>query len=188
MKLICAEYDSKGRMFPNIIGDNALLRSNNNFYIPYFSEVIHCVPQIVLRASKLGKGISERFAGRYYNEIGTGIRFYAESIENTLKGNNILSNLASSFDESAAISEMQTYEGEDLKYGFLVNDKLIFEGKISEMPVNPEQFVAETSKYFMIKTGDYFFCGNRFTYRNLRRGDRLQMSLGERTIMEFEIK
>ncbi len=77
MKLICAEYNTAGRMSPQVIGDNALLRDNRDFYVPDFTQELSCVPQVVLRACKLGKGVSERFASRYYDQIGVGVRFYA---------------------------------------------------------------------------------------------------------------
>ena len=35
MKLLCAEYNEAGEVAYNVIGDNALLLNNDDFYIPY---------------------------------------------------------------------------------------------------------------------------------------------------------
>lgn len=84
MKLLCAEYNEAGEVAYNVIGDNALLRNNDDFYIPAFATELSCVPQIVLRVGKIGKHVAERFAGRYYEEVGVGIRFYADNLEREL--------------------------------------------------------------------------------------------------------
>ena len=68
MKLLCAEYNEAGEVAYNVIGDNALLRNNDDFYIPAFATELSCVPQIVLRIGKIGKHVAERFAERYYEE------------------------------------------------------------------------------------------------------------------------
>ena len=86
MKLLCAEYNEAGEVAYNVIGDNALLRNNDDFYIPAFATELSCVPQIVLRVGKIGKHVAERFAGRYYEEVGVGIRFYADNLERIVGG------------------------------------------------------------------------------------------------------
>lgn len=61
MKLLCAEYNSSEEMALSVVGDNALLRNNNDFYFPAFTQEVSCVPQLVLKACKLGKGFTGRF-------------------------------------------------------------------------------------------------------------------------------
>ena len=84
MKLICAEYNKRGDVAYSVVGDNALLRNNDDFYIPDFAGHLTAEPHLVLRVSKIGKSVGERFAGRYYEEVGVGIRFHAEDLENSL--------------------------------------------------------------------------------------------------------
>ena len=47
MKLLCAEYNASGEVAYDVIGDNALLRNNDDFYIPVFAGELSCVPQVV---------------------------------------------------------------------------------------------------------------------------------------------
>ena len=42
MKLLCAEYNEAGEVAYNVIGDNALLRNNDDFYIPAFATELSC--------------------------------------------------------------------------------------------------------------------------------------------------
>lgn len=91
------------------------------------------MPQFVVKICKLGKAVSERFASRYYDEIGIGIRFYADSLERTLEGKGLPGIVASSFDSSAAISRMQKIENRSLRYEMWINDVAVFQGSIPEL-------------------------------------------------------
>ena len=53
--------------------DTALLRNNDPFYIPSFSQEVHYECELVVRINRVGKCIEERFAHRYYDEVGLGI-------------------------------------------------------------------------------------------------------------------
>ena len=57
--------------------DTALLRNNDPFYIPSFSQEVHYECELVVRINRVGKAIAERFAHRYYDEVGLGIDFTA---------------------------------------------------------------------------------------------------------------
>lgn len=188
MKLICAEYNSDEQFSCSVVGDNALLRNNNDFYFPDFTESLSCVPQVVLKTCKLGKGIPERFAHRYYNEIGVGIRFYADSLEEELLEKKIPSILASSFDESAAISRMKEYDGKEVSYAFFINEKEIVRQSLFSLPVSIDRFVSEASHFYMVKIGDYFFCGSPFRYKGIKIGDRLQLFMDEEKLLDFYVK
>lgn len=188
MKLICAEYNEGGEMAVGVIGDNALLRNNSDFYFPSFTRELSCVPQIVLRACKLGKGVSERFASRYYNEIGLGIRFYADTLEQELKEKGLPCGLAASFDDSAVLSEMKEYHGEALQYVLKVNGECVFQELTGQLPVAPSRFVSMASGFYMIKIGDFFYCGNPYRYRGVQLNDRIQAYLGEICLLDFYIR
>ncbi|MDL2252205.1 fumarylacetoacetate hydrolase [Odoribacter sp. OttesenSCG-928-J03] len=188
MKLICAEYNSRKEMSLSVVGDNALLRNNNDFYYPGFTKELSCVPQIVFKACKLGKGVSSRFAPRYYNEIGVGIRFYADTLEQELLRKELPSIQAASFDESAALSKMRMYEGEEISYRLLVNDTPVFDGRLADLQVDVDRFISESSDYFMIKIGDFFFCGNTYRYHGLKIDDHLQMYMNEECLLDFYIR
>lgn len=190
MKLLCAEYNKRGEDTFVVVGDNALLRNNDDFYVPSFARELSCVPQLVLRVCKIGKGVSERFASRYYEEGGLGIRFYADELERDLVSQGLPSIAASSFDGSAVISRLSKLEmgWEKRNYSLRLNGTLVFQGNVEDLPDKPEQLVARMTKYYMLKIGDFIYCGNSFRLSGLRLGDHLQGFWGDDCVIDFYIR
>lgn len=189
MKILCAEYNANGEVAVVPAGDDVLLRNNGDFYIPDFSSRVSCVPQLIVRVCKLGKCIEERFTHRYFEEIGVGIRFYADDREEELQAMSLPGSVASTFDSSAAISPMiPVGMKREWEYDFRVNDQLIYRGNSGCLPLNIEKLLAEASGYHTLKIGDFLFCGDLFRYRELKIGDRLRLSLEGEELLDFKIK
>lgn len=190
MKLLCTEYNDRREETFVTVGDNALLRNNDDFYIPFFAESLSCVPQLVLRVSKIGKGITERFAHRYYEEIGLGIRFYADSLEQDLRVRDLSPAAASSFDGSAAISPLKKPEvpAEEWVYSLRKNGQEVFRGTIGDLPNTPDRVISRLSGYYMLKIGDFIYCGNPFRLSGLGVGDRLQGFIGKNCLLDFKVR
>ena len=188
MKILCAEYNTAREMAIIPIGDDALLRNNGDFYIPEYTREVSCVPQLVVKICKLGKCVSERFACRYYDEMGIGVRFYADTLEKELEEKGLPLIMASSFDSCAAISDMSIVDGRDFEYEMLVNDASVFIGKISDLPVSVDRIVAMAGTFHTLKIGDYMFCGNPFRYRNVKRDDQIKVFVNGKKIMDFGVK
>ena len=191
MKLLCAEYNEAGEVAYNVIGDNALLRNNDDFYVPAFATELSCVPQIVLRVGKIGKHVAKRFAGRYYEEVGEGIRFYADNLERELLAASLSPTAAMAFDSSAAISPMKSLVDVslgDMIFSFELNDESVFTRKVCEISQKPEKTLAAMSEYYMLKIGDFLFCGGVFRQRNLSIGDHLRVLLDGECLLDFQVK
>lgn len=190
MKLLCADYSNSGEVAFSVIGDNALLRNNDDFYVPGFTRRLSCVPQLVLKVGKIGKCVSERFAGRYYEEIGVGVRFYADDLAEELSAKGLPADMACAFDGAAAISMFRKWDAgySGIAYSLRVNDEVVFEGKADELALSPDRLVARMSEYCMLKIGDLIFCGNSFRQEDLSIGDRLQVFLGEECLLDFSVK
>ena len=138
MKLLCAEYNEAGEVAYNVIGDNALLRNNDDFYIPAFATELSCVPQIVLRIGKIGKHVAERFAERYYEEVGVGILFMRTIWKGNI-GSFVISCGCDGFRSSAAISSMKSLAGvslEDMIFSFELNGESVLTGKVGRFRKN----------------------------------------------------
>ena len=58
-----------------LMPETALITRNLPFFYPDFSNEIHHEVELVLKINRLGKNIPEKFANRYYDEIGVGISF-----------------------------------------------------------------------------------------------------------------
>ena len=155
MKILCAEYNDAGE-----VGDDVLLRNNGDFYIPDYTQQVSGVPQLVVRICKLGKSVGERFAGRYFEEIGVGVRFYADSLEEQLIAKKLPGIMAASFDSSCVISALMGIEE------------------------------TREANYEMKVNGEVVTSGNKhpFRFRGLRPGDKVQMTLDGKTMLDFRIK
>src|SRR5678810_610895 len=64
---------------------SALLQPHTPFYYPEFTNELHYECELVLRISKNGKYIQEKFASKYYDAVTVGIDFTARDIQNQLK-------------------------------------------------------------------------------------------------------
>ena len=114
--------------------ETAVLRNNEPFYYPDFSQDIHHELEIVLKISKTGKNIEEKFAHKYYDEIGLGIDFTARDLQAKLKAKGLPWDLAKGFNGSAPLSEFlpkQDYDLKNLNFRLEVNG----EGRPKSFPV-----------------------------------------------------
>lgn len=189
MKILCAEYNRLAEVAVVSVGDDVLLRNNDDFYIPDFTQQISCVPQLVVRICKLGKSVGERFADRYFDEIGVGVRFYADTLESELKKKELPEVVAASFNGCAAISSMVKIEkGMEACYEMKVNGEPVISGNKACLPLSIEKLVALSSEFHTLKIGDFLFCGHPLRYRMLKAGDRIQVALDKEQMLDFGIK
>ena len=84
--------------------DSALLRNNDPFYIPDWTNEVHHEIELVIKINRLGKNIEKRFAHRYFDEIGLGIDFTARDVQNELKVKGLPWEKAKAFDKAAVLS------------------------------------------------------------------------------------
>jgi len=58
-------------------GDSCLLNGGKPMFVPEWTKELGVTPCIILRISRLGKSITQRFAGRYYDAVALGADFIA---------------------------------------------------------------------------------------------------------------
>ena len=85
--------------------DSAVLLKKHPFVLPPFSKDVHYETELLVRINRIGKHISEKFAHKYYEEIGLGIDFTARDIQSKAKAKGLPWALAKGFDGSAPVSE-----------------------------------------------------------------------------------
>ncbi|MBO7188267.1 MAG: fumarylacetoacetate hydrolase family protein [Tidjanibacter sp.] len=84
--------------------DTAMLRNNDTFYIPTFSQRVEYETELVVKINRVGKAISPRFAHKYYDEVGLGIDFTARDLQRKAIEAGLPWEQAKGIDRSAAIS------------------------------------------------------------------------------------
>ena len=79
-------------------------------------------------------------------------------------------------------------ETREANYEMKVNGEVVTSGNKQHLPVGIEKLVAFASEFHTLKIGDYLFCGHPFRFRGLRPGDKVQMTLDGKTMLDFRIK
>jgi acylpyruvate hydrolase len=172
--------------------DSAILRNNDAFYIPDFSNDIHYEVEIVLKVCKIGKNISPKFAHKYFDEVGIGIDFTARDLQSKLKEKGLPWEKAKAFNGSAPISNFINKEElgdlKNLKFSLKINDELRQSGDTAMMLWDFDEIIAEMSKYFTLKKGDLIFTGTPAGVGKVNIGDKLVAFIEDKEMMNFEIK
>lgn len=172
--------------------DSAILKNNKPFFLPDFSANIHYEVEVVLKISKLGKGISARFAPRYFDEITLGIDITARDLQEKLAAAGMPWELSKCFDGAAPIGRFipvaQLRDMSGLDFRLEINGKLVQKSNTSDMIFGFNQLVEHVSKYFTLKTGDLIFTGTPPGVGQLHRNDNLIAFLGDVPVLDFLIK
>jgi 2-keto-4-pentenoate hydratase/2-oxohepta-3-ene-1,7-dioic acid hydratase in catechol pathway len=172
--------------------ETALLKDNKPFYHPDFSEDVHHEIELVLKISKEGKHVSEKFASGYYEEIGLGIDFTARDIQSRHKEKGLPWELAKAFDGSAPISSFvpktkfeSVYE---LDLRLDINGETRQQGNTRDLLFSFESIIASVSQYITLKKGDLIFTGTPAGVSKVKIGDRLEGYLQDEKMLDFYVK
>lgn len=172
--------------------DTAILKDNKPFYHPDFSNDIHHELEIVLKIAKEGKHIAEKFAHKYYNEIGLGIDFTARDIQQKHKEKGLPWELAKSFDHSAPISHFITKDQfkdlYQLNFHLDLNGQTVQKGNTSDLLFQFEKLIAFVSQCITLKKGDLIFTGTPEGVGKVNIGDHLVGYLEGEKLLDFVIK
>lgn len=172
--------------------DTALLKDNKPFYHPDFSQDVHHEIEIVLKISKEGKNISEKFASGYYDEIGLGIDFTARDIQARHKEKGLPWELAKAFDNSAPISNFapksKFADLYNLNFKLDINGQPRQVGSTKDLLFSFEKIIAFVSGYITLKKGDLIFTGTPPGVSKVSIGDHLEGYLENEKMLDFYIK
>jgi acylpyruvate hydrolase len=172
--------------------DTALLKENKPFYHPDFSEDIHYECEVVLKISKEGKHISEKFAPNYFEEIALGIDFTARDLQSKLKEKGLPWELAKGFDGSAPVSNFlpksQFTDLHNLNFKLDINGQPKQQGNTSYMLFSFEYIIAFVSKYITLKKGDLIFTGTPQGVGKVNIGDKLEGYIEDIKLLDFYVK
>lgn len=173
--------------------DTALLKNNATFYYPDFSNDIHHEVEIVLKVSKDGKNIEEKFAHKYYDSLGIGVDFTARDIQSKLKEKALPWDIAKGFDGSAPISSKfiavkDINNVKDINFHLEVDGVLKQKGNTSLMLFPFDVIISYLSKFFTLRIGDLIFTGTPKGVGPVTKGNRLTAYIENEKFLDFEVK
>ena len=171
--------------------DTALLLKNRPFYYPSFSQDIHFEVEVVLKISKVGKNIDEKFAHSYFNEIGIGIDFTARDLQQQAKEKGLPWAIAKGFNDAAPVSGFVSKDSLDvnnLNFSLTVDGEIKQEGNTKLMLFSFDYIISYLSKYFLLKKGDLIFTGTPKGVGPVKIGNRLEAFLEDKKMLHVDIK
>lgn len=172
--------------------DTALLKNNEPFYYPDFTRDIHFEVEIVLKISKEGKYIQEKFAHKYYDEIGIGIDFTARDLQQKAKEKGLPWLLAKGFNGSAPVSGFvpkdQFQDLNNINFSLEKDGEIRQKGNTGLMLFNFDFIISYLSTFFTLKKGDIIFTGTPKGVGPIQRGNVLKAYVEDQKMLECEIK
>ena len=172
--------------------DTAIQPKGHPFFIPDFSNNIHFEVELVIKISKNGKNIDEKFAHKYYNEIGIGIDFTARDIQEECKKNGLPWERAKGFDGSAQISNefinKELLILNDINFSLSLNNSIMQTGNSKNMIFSFDQIISYISKYYTLRAGDLIYTGTPSGVGKVERGDSLSCFLNSNEVLKVNVK
>jgi len=169
--------------------DSAILKKNKPFFIPDFSADVQYEAEIVLRISKLGKGIPAKYAGRYFDALTVGIDFTARDLQKKFSQAGYPWELSKTFDGSAPLGNFIPKERfadlTDINFTLDINGERKQTGNTSDLIFSFDDIIAFVSRYYTLKTGDLIFTGTPSGVGPVKQGDNLIACLEKETVLDF---
>lgn len=203
MKLICIgrnyaahieELDNERPSEPVVFmkPDSAILPKEQDFYIPEFSNEVHYEVEVLVKIKKVGKHIDEKFAHKYYDEVGLGIDFTARDLQAQLKEKGLPWEKAKGFDGAAVVGNWMDKSNfkdiNQLDFALFKNGALVQKGNTSLMLWKIDSLISYISRFFMLKKGDIIFTGTPAGVGKIKANDYLSGSLEGHELFTVKIK
>jgi 2-keto-4-pentenoate hydratase/2-oxohepta-3-ene-1,7-dioic acid hydratase in catechol pathway len=173
--------------------DTSILLHKQPFFIPPWSDDVHHEVEVVVKINRIGKHIDEKFAHKYYEEIGLGIDFTARDVQQKLKGKGLPWEKAKAFDGAAVISrdfinKEDLPDLDNLDFQLFKNGELQQDGNTSHMLWKIDEIIAYVSQYFTLKIGDLIYTGTPAGVSKVQENDILKGVLHGKELFEIKVK
>lgn len=172
--------------------DSALLKDGKPFFVPDHLGRVDYETELAVRICRLGKGIPERFAHRYYDAVTVGIDFTARDLQERLRAAGQPWELCKGFDGAAAIGTWIDKDSigdvQALDFHLEINGTTVQEGFTGDMIFGVDRIVSFISQFFTLKTGDIVYTGTPAGVGPVSTDDHITGLLGDRKVLEFNVK
>jgi 2-keto-4-pentenoate hydratase/2-oxohepta-3-ene-1,7-dioic acid hydratase in catechol pathway len=146
----------------------------------------------VVRICRLGKGIPERFAHRYYDAVTVGIDFTARDLQEKAREKGRPWTICKGFDGSAVIGDWVEKERfrdvQAMHFHLDINGRTVQEGLTSDMLFKIDELISYLSRFFTLKTGDLLYTGTPVGVGPVKIDDHLEGYLEDMKVLDFNCK
>jgi 2-keto-4-pentenoate hydratase/2-oxohepta-3-ene-1,7-dioic acid hydratase in catechol pathway len=190
MKIICIDNAliNGDDLYLTVRSDSSVLRNNDDFYMPSFSQDMRCTVGYMLRVTRLAKCINEKFASRCYDAVGVAAAYTAQDIVERNCALGRPCDEAYCFDKSIALSP-ESVAPDAVGEGIL-QVKIGGEQKactLSDLHISLDKALSKASELLTLKMGDIVFVAATESFAP-QIGDRVEASLNGQNLLDFEIK
>ena len=172
--------------------ETAIQPKGHPFLIPDFSNEIDYEVELVIKIDKIGKNIEERFAFKYYSEVGLGIDFTARDIQDDCKAKGLPWEKAKGFDGSAQISRTFINKSEldlnNISFRLEKDGKQVQVGNSKDMLFSFDEIIAHISKFYTLKIGDLVYTGTPEGVGKVKKGEALQGFIEDKKMFKVAVR
>jgi len=175
MKIIGFVY-SDGEAQMVLKGDSCLLNGRKPLFMPEWTNELGVTECLILRVSRLGKEIAQKFADRYYDAVAPGADFVATDKLREAQANGRPWTEALAFDYSLAIGEWIERVDE------LTNERM------NEWLMSPAEAIVEASRVMTIRQGDLIYIQKRYAPKRVQKEDIIRAEINGEEKLYCKIK
>ena len=190
MKIVCVDnaLASGEDLWLTVRSDSSVLRNNDDFYMPAFSQDMRCTVGYYLRVTRLAKCLNEKFASRCYDAVGVAVAFTAQDIVERNCALGRPCDEAYCFDKSIALSP-ETIAPDAVANGVLdiKVGNAVFNSDLSTVKLSLDKALAKASELLTLKTGDIVYLAATEPFAP-HIGERVEVALNGTTLLDFEVK
>ncbi|MBR1415800.1 MAG: fumarylacetoacetate hydrolase family protein [Prevotella sp.] len=165
--------------------DSAVLKDGKPFFIPDWAERFDYEAELVVRICRLGKGIPQRFAHRYYDALTVGIDFTARDLQQRARAQGLPWTICKGFDGSAMLGRWVEKTEAPWHFHLDLNGETVQRGCSADMLFSVDELISYLSRFFTLKTGDLIFTGTPVGVGPVSIGDHLQGFLEDEKVLDF---
>ena len=172
--------------------ESAVLKNGKPFFLPDHLGRVDYETELVVRISRLGKNVAERFARRYYDAVTVGIDFTARELQRRLKDNGHPWEISKGFDGSAALGEWVELDDDrrldNVHFHLDLNGQAVQQGCSADMLYSVDELISYISRFFTLKTGDLLYTGTPVGVGPVKIGDHLEGYLEDDKVLDFWVR
>ncbi len=172
--------------------DSSYLHNHKPFFIPQFMGRIDYEGEVVVRINRMGKGIAERYAHRYYEELTVGIDFTAHDYLLRAQKEGLPWDIAKGFDGASVVGEWVNKDTlpavTNLSLRLDINSRTVQEGSTRDLIFGIDRVISYISDFYTLRTGDLIFTGTPAGTGPANIDDRFEGYLEGRKLLDFRCK
>ncbi len=171
---------------------SALLFPGKPLYYPEFTDDLHYECELVVKISKNGKYIQEKYAHKYYNAITVGLDFTARDLQQKQKEKGLPWEIAKAFDGSAALGDFIDIDANtninNINFELKLNDRTVQTGNSGDMLFRVHEVLEYVSQYFTLNIGDVVFTGTPAGVGPVNVYDKLEGFIEGQKLLHVDIR